>query len=299
MPRLAPLSGPFGLWTRARRLQVGRIAPWRRPTTAVSRLQLTWTTPSDTGGDVTGYREERSPDETPRVWAVIQAVTGSAAASWGAASVTAAFVAYLPGRLYDLAAQVPGSEAMSGKVGGNTSLSGHLRRVQRHQRKCGGRFRGRCGGGIASGLGGRVRTGSHQWPHRGPGVTYARQLKGGASSSTTVRSRAPTASGMCRWPACTTGLPSSRTSGRPCAWTSAPCPHHPTRPPPPLNCPRHAGSHAGRYILILIFKSSGVIGSASGVCPQWIPFGNGGPWRVLAEKGGQPQASVSPFYPVP
>ena len=130
-----------------------------------SRLQLTWTAPSDTGGGVTGYQVERSPDETPRVWAVIQADTGSSALSWGdddvaadtvyayrvraqnsagvgpaspeaqrrarpqltlggllpypltahaepraSAPVTATFAVYLPGRVYDLVAQVPGAE---------------------------------------------------------------------------------------------------------------------------------------------------------------------------------------------
>ena len=54
-----------------------------------SRLQLSWTAPADTGGGITGYRVERSPDETPRVWAVIEADTGSAAANWGDTDVAA------------------------------------------------------------------------------------------------------------------------------------------------------------------------------------------------------------------
>ncbi len=129
------------------------------------RLQLSWTAPTDTGGGVTGYQVERSPDATPRVWATIVADTGSATLTWGDddvapdtvvhyrvsarnsagvgmpsaeaqgqsrpqlplaadaaypltahaeprtdASVTATFAAYLPGRSYDLVAQVPGTD---------------------------------------------------------------------------------------------------------------------------------------------------------------------------------------------
>ena len=54
-----------------------------------SRLQLSWTAPADTGGGITGYQVERSPDETPRVWSVIEADTGSAAATWGDNTVAA------------------------------------------------------------------------------------------------------------------------------------------------------------------------------------------------------------------
>ena len=48
-----------------------------------SRLQLSWTVPAATGGGITGYRVERSPDETPRVWAVIEEDSRSATANWG------------------------------------------------------------------------------------------------------------------------------------------------------------------------------------------------------------------------
>ncbi len=48
-----------------------------------SRLQLTWVAPSDTGGGVSGYRIERSPDETPREWTEVVADTGTTALSWG------------------------------------------------------------------------------------------------------------------------------------------------------------------------------------------------------------------------
>ncbi len=128
-----------------------------------SRLALNWTAPADTGGGVTGYQVERSPDTTLREWSVVQADTGSAAVSWGDdvvaadtvyhyrvsarnsaglgmasgettgrsrsqltlgallpypltayaeprmdATPTATFVAFLPGRSYDLMAQLPG-----------------------------------------------------------------------------------------------------------------------------------------------------------------------------------------------
>ena len=47
-----------------------------------SQLQLSWTEPSDTGGGVTGYQVERSPDVTPKDWTVVEADTGSEAATW-------------------------------------------------------------------------------------------------------------------------------------------------------------------------------------------------------------------------
>ena len=54
-----------------------------------SRLQLTWTAPTDLGGGVTGYRIERSPDEDPRDWTEVVADTGSSALSWGDADLEA------------------------------------------------------------------------------------------------------------------------------------------------------------------------------------------------------------------
>ncbi len=56
---------------------------------AESRLQLTWTVPTDTGGGVTGYRIERSPDELARAWTEVVADTGAAALSWGDSDVAA------------------------------------------------------------------------------------------------------------------------------------------------------------------------------------------------------------------
>lgn len=47
-----------------------------------SQLQLTWTVPAATGGGVTGYRIERSPDKMPRVWTDVVADTASDAVSW-------------------------------------------------------------------------------------------------------------------------------------------------------------------------------------------------------------------------
>ncbi len=56
---------------------------------ATSRLELDWAEPGDTGGGVTGYRVERSPDEDPRAWATRVADTGSAATRWGDDAVAA------------------------------------------------------------------------------------------------------------------------------------------------------------------------------------------------------------------
>ena len=53
------------------------------------RLQLTWTVPTNTGGGVTGYQVERSPDATPRVWTAVTADTGSMALNWGDDDVAA------------------------------------------------------------------------------------------------------------------------------------------------------------------------------------------------------------------
>ena len=47
-----------------------------------SQLQLNWTAPTDTGGGVTGYQVERSPDITSRHWTVIEADTRSDAVTW-------------------------------------------------------------------------------------------------------------------------------------------------------------------------------------------------------------------------
>ncbi|MYB77429.1 MAG: peptidoglycan DD-metalloendopeptidase family protein, partial [Chloroflexi bacterium] len=54
-----------------------------------SRLQLTWTAPTDTGGGITGHRIERSPDTAPRTWTVVREDTGSDTASWGDNDVAA------------------------------------------------------------------------------------------------------------------------------------------------------------------------------------------------------------------
>ena len=55
-----------------------------------SQLRLAWTAPGDTGGGVTGYRVERSPDATPRVWTVVEADTGSAETTWDEGGTLAA-----------------------------------------------------------------------------------------------------------------------------------------------------------------------------------------------------------------
>ena len=53
------------------------------------RLALSWTAPSDTGGGVSGYRIERSPDEDPRDWTDVVVDTDSAALTWGEDDVAA------------------------------------------------------------------------------------------------------------------------------------------------------------------------------------------------------------------
>ena len=47
-----------------------------------SQLHLSWSAPSDTGGGITGYRIERSPDETPRDWTDVVTDTDSAGLTW-------------------------------------------------------------------------------------------------------------------------------------------------------------------------------------------------------------------------
>ena len=59
-----------------------------------SQLRLRWTAPVDTGGGVTGYRVERSPDAETRVWTVVEADTGSAATTWDEGGTLAADRAY-------------------------------------------------------------------------------------------------------------------------------------------------------------------------------------------------------------
>ena len=59
-----------------------------------SQLRLSWTAPTDTGGGVTGYRVERSPAATPRVWRVVEADTGSAETTWDEGGTLAADADY-------------------------------------------------------------------------------------------------------------------------------------------------------------------------------------------------------------
>ena len=163
--------GELGAWSSTRRVTTAAMPTVPGQVTALavapdtaSRLAVSWTAPSDTGGGVTGYQVERAPDAEPRAWATLVADTGSAALSWGdlelapdtvyhyrvsacnsagvgtasaaahgrsrpqlplaaeavyplaahteprpEAPVTATFAAYLPGRSYDLVAQVPGT----------------------------------------------------------------------------------------------------------------------------------------------------------------------------------------------
>ena len=81
--------GEPGSWSSARAITTrgaptipGQVTALSVAPGAHSQLSLSWTAPSDTGGGVTGYRVERSPDATPRDWTVIEADTGSEATTW-------------------------------------------------------------------------------------------------------------------------------------------------------------------------------------------------------------------------
>ena len=82
--------GALGDWSSTRSVTTAATPTVPGPVTDVavapgtaSRLALSWAAPSDTGGGVTGYQVERSPDAEPRAWATVVADTGSAARSWG------------------------------------------------------------------------------------------------------------------------------------------------------------------------------------------------------------------------
>ena len=88
--------GQAGSWSRERSVTTGAAPTIPGQVTGLtaapgsgSRLQLGWTAPTDTGGGVTGYRIERAPDTTPRVWTAVREDTGSASASWGDDDVAA------------------------------------------------------------------------------------------------------------------------------------------------------------------------------------------------------------------
>ena len=82
---------------------------------AESRLQLTWTAPRDTGGGVSGYRIERSPDETPREWTEVVADTGSADLSWGDDDLAADTVYHYQVRARNSAGVSPPSAEAQGR----------------------------------------------------------------------------------------------------------------------------------------------------------------------------------------
>ena len=88
--------GEAGAWSRTRNITTaaaptipGQVTGLAAAPGTDSHLRLTWTAPGNTGGGVTGYRVERSPDTTPRAWTVVREDTGSAAVSWDDDEVTA------------------------------------------------------------------------------------------------------------------------------------------------------------------------------------------------------------------
>ena len=89
--------GEEGNWSSARTVTTAAAPTIPGSPTALSvvpgtasQLRLAWTAPGDTGGGVTGYRVERSPDATPKVWRVVEADTGSAATTWDEGETLAA-----------------------------------------------------------------------------------------------------------------------------------------------------------------------------------------------------------------
>ncbi len=81
--------GAAGAWSQERSITTaaaptipGQITGLAVAPGTGSRLQLSWTAPTDTGGGITGHRIERSPDTTPRTWTVIREDTGSDTARW-------------------------------------------------------------------------------------------------------------------------------------------------------------------------------------------------------------------------
>ena len=88
--------GQAGSWSRERSATTaaaptipGRVTGLAVAPGTGSRLQLSWTAPTDTGGGVTGHQVERSPDTTPRTWTVVRADTGAATVGWGDDEVAA------------------------------------------------------------------------------------------------------------------------------------------------------------------------------------------------------------------
>ncbi len=88
--------GEAGAWSPERSIATaaaptipGRVTGLAVAPGTGSRLQLTWTAPTDTGGGVTGYRIERAPDTAPRTWTVVREDTGSDTVSWGDDDVAA------------------------------------------------------------------------------------------------------------------------------------------------------------------------------------------------------------------
>ena len=95
-----------------------------KPGTA-SQLQLAWTAPTNTGGGVTGYRIERSPDVAPREWSDVVSDTGPDAVTWHETAVLTADTVYHY-RVY--------ARNSAGESAPSTSALGHTRpRLQLNQ----------------------------------------------------------------------------------------------------------------------------------------------------------------------
>ena len=114
--------GELGSWSSARSVSTAATPTVPGQATALaaaagttSRLELNWAEPGDTGGGVTGYRVERSPDETPRAWATVAADTGSAATRWGDDAVAADTVYHYQVRACNSAGMGPASAEAEGQ----------------------------------------------------------------------------------------------------------------------------------------------------------------------------------------
>ncbi len=88
--------GEAGIWSSSQNIATAMkpTVPGRPTDLTVepgsdSQLQLRWTAPTAPGSGISGYRVERSPDATPRVWTEVAAHTHSIALNWGDNDVAA------------------------------------------------------------------------------------------------------------------------------------------------------------------------------------------------------------------
>ena len=76
------MTSPRGISTKGAPTRPGRPTALGVVPGTDSQLQLTWTEPSDTGGELTGYQVERATAAEPQAWQVVVADTRSAAPTW-------------------------------------------------------------------------------------------------------------------------------------------------------------------------------------------------------------------------